>query len=526
MLEYFRYKNFAFLEDAELELSSGLNVFTGETGSGKSLFLKALSGLLGDSLKNTQDAQDKSVLEGIFYVDEEEVIVRREISNKRSRFFFNDELASVNKIKQFREKVFLYVTQHGQQKLIRPSLATELVDEFVSNELIWARGELVKKLEKFLSQKEELEQKIQELEQKQEFLAYQRAEIDKVNPRSGEEEELLERVKILKQQQQKGEALLKLGEILKERNFFSSLRELIDGLKKLSSDPEFSAYFQEAENFFYTVQELEGKIAKSEFSSVQEIDNLEKRLYELSLLKRKFNKSLDEILELRQNIEEDFSFLDASKLDLKKLEKNIQETAQKLKEIITRLNATRLEKSKQLACQLKQELAELGFNKALQIHFKPYTTFIFDQIEEIKLQLFWQPNPGVPLEPLSKIASGGELSRVLLALMSIKGEGKGVVVFDEIDTGIGGITLEKIGEKIKQLARHQQVILVTHWPQLAVLAHKHFKVEKQIQNGQTVIRCYELKDKQARKKELARMAGGGKKGEVLAEMLLEGNKNV
>ncbi|SDN65820.1 DNA repair protein RecN (Recombination protein N) [Desulfonauticus submarinus] len=522
MLEYLRIKNFSLLADQEMELSSGLNVFTGETGAGKSLLLKALTSLLGGSGQKItlRDETKKGIIEGVFIESDNEWIIRREVLSKRSRFFINDILASSAKVRELGDRLLLYVSQHGHKRLLNPKLATVLVDAFLLEDLKVKKEELCKKIDTLLKEKLKLEQKISELKEKKDFLAFQQKEIEKVNPKPGEEEELLGKVSKIKEEQKRYEKVEQLLALFNTRHFMEDFRELLDALGELAEDKDFLSYYEQAQDFFYLLQELEGKLGKYEFQPTYELDRLESRLYALANLKRKFNKSLEEIIRLKEEIEENLSFLDASKLELSKILKKEIKLKKELELVLQDLNKLREDKSRELAIKLKEELKSLGFSQGLEIYFQPYDFLLYDELKERRFKLLWQPNPGVNLEPLNKIASGGELSRFLLALMTLQGADRDTIIFDEIDTGIGGLTLLKVGEKIKQLAEKQQILLITHWPQLAVLADKHFRVEKKSKAKETIIVCKELKSKAERQQELSRMAGGGTQGDVLAQSLL------
>jgi len=508
MLEYLRIKNFSFLADQVLEFAPGLNVLTGETGAGKSFLLKSLSALLGESGKNLPLEQDqKAVIEGIFVQGEQEWVIRRELKPGRSRFFVNDQLVSSAKVKELGTKLLLAVSQHGQQALLKPNLALHIVDNFLGdNELLLKRNELVKKILALDKQIQELNQTIGRLEEQKEFLLYQQTEIEKVNPKPGEEQELLAKIEALKQERNKIEAREKLLALLSGESFQNQYRELLQNLEIL----ELKDYLSQAEDFFYVLQELEGILRSQGELDFADLDQLESRLFVLSRLKRKLNKSLEEILTLKEDIEKNLSLLEQGELELAQFNKQRQNLIQKLAKVMAELNQVRLKISQEIMDKLAKELKGLGFSPETRVIFSPEKKELVAGVEELRFKLLWQPNPGLKPQPLAKIASGGELSRLLLSLMSLQAEEIGTIVFDEVDTGIGGLTLLKVGEKIKQLAARQQVILITHWPQLAALADKHFKVEKKVKNQKTVISCTELKTKAEVKNELARMAGGDK----------------
>jgi DNA repair protein RecN (Recombination protein N) len=249
-----------------------------------------------------------------------------------------------------------------------------------------------------------------------------------------------------------------------------------------------------------------------------DIEAIEARLFELAKLKRKLGKNLDEIVDLGKHVEENLSFLDSCALDARRLEREEAEAAKALGHVLEALNAARREASTRLCARLGQELSGLGFSEHARVEFVfepvvlyagPATAEGGGDLCELRGRLFWVPNPGQPPRPLDKIASGGELSRFLLALTGLQAESaRPTLIFDEVDAGIGGHTLTRVGERLRALASRQQMIIITHWPQLAKLADRHFQVRKDVQGGLTYTGCLRL-DAAAIEAELARMSGGG-----------------
>jgi DNA repair protein RecN (Recombination protein N) len=369
---------------------------------------------------------------------------------------------------------------------------------------------------------------VAELSRQREFLEFQRAEIGKVKPLPGEEDELLTRKAGLKDRERLDEARGRaLSALLGEAPLAALVAELARALAQLTPfDDSFEADKDAAEDFRHQLSALESRIrrlslASDEGNGEDDIEAIEARLFELAKLKRKLNKNLDEIVDLGRQVEENLSFLDSSALDAKRLERGEAEAAKLLGGVLERLNAARRDASERLCARLGQELSGLGFSEHARVEFvfEPAVVYAPEAssedgqsgegaLTELRGRLFWVPNPGQPPRPLDKIASGGELSRFLLALAGLQAESaKPSLIFDEVDAGIGGHTLTRVGERLRALASRQQMILITHWPQLARLADRHFQVRKEVKDGLTFTGCTRL-DASAIEAELARMNGG------------------
>jgi DNA repair protein RecN (Recombination protein N) len=523
MLELLRIKNLALIEDLEMEFHPGLNVLTGESGAGKSFILRALDFILGGKIPAAmvRPEKDKAVVEALFILNDKELVLRRELiaATGRSRFYLNDSLSSQEKVLSLRPKLLIHTSQHGQQKLLKPAFHTRILDYFLPEQDILAqKDDLLRKLRQVLNEKQDLNTKIERLAAQKEFLEYQKEEITRVNPKPNEEEELLEELARVKSRANLNQDIGHALNILHapESSLLHNLFELQKIISRLAGiDEEFAGPATDLDGAIAVLQDIDITLKSVPLDAKgTDTEAIEARLYELARLKRKLNKNLDEILAFEQEIEQNLSFLDASSLSLKQLERKEKELAQNLSRIVDSLNEQRDRAAKTLKLALEEELKHLGFSEHIQIQFDLYSEEVYPQIKELRVRLLWVPNPGQPPQPLDKIASGGELSRFLLALVGLQSEKNlPTLLFDEVDAGIGGITLSRAGEKIKKLSQNRQVILITHWPQLACLADKHFQVQKKVIEGNTYTFCQPL-NKKARELELNRMAGGNKRWEV------------
>ena len=535
MLELLRIQNLALIEDMELEFASGLNVLTGETGAGKSFILKALNFLLGDKLETNMVrlGAEKATAEALFALEDGDLIVRRELmaESGRSRIYLNNNLASQESIRELRQSLIIHASQHGQQKLLQPAFQAHILDSFMNKpELLQQRDENLRSLREISQKREQMLARFAQLEERRDMLEFQQKEIDKISPQAGEEEELEERRASLRHMEEARQNLDLVQNILFEQDgLLSVLGELETGLNALSRNlPEYendTQTVQEARNY---LNDLAVRLRRQGLGDVDgnDIEKMDARLFELAQLKRRLRKSLPEILEMQQEIRDNLSFLDACGLDLKTLGREEKELAQTLGAILKELNEARRTAAVKLANDLVLVLKDLGFSEHVMVEFE-FTPQVlhpggddFAPSLEDRARLLWVPNPGQAPQPLDKIASGGELSRFLLAVVSLMArEMSPTLIFDEVDSGVGGLTLNKVSERLAQLAKSHQVLLITHWPQLAARAHQHFQVSKEVEDGATYTRCLRLKNDEI-VKELARMAGGGAQGEALAKELV------
>ncbi len=549
MLELLRIRDLALIEDAELEFAPGMNALTGETGAGKSFIVRAIDFLTGEPMSAdlVRPGKEKAVVEAVFVVPTEsggaeDLIIRRELSadTGRSRVFVNDRLGSLETLRELRAGLVLHTSQHGQQKLLQPAYQARILDSFLAEPgLLPERDAALAAVRAVQAARAELAGRVAELSRQREFLEFQRAEIGKVKPLPGEEDELLTRKAGLKERERLDEARGRaLSALLGEAPLAALVGELARALAQLAPfDESFEADKDAAEDFRHQLSALETRIRRLTLDDGDDdIEAIEARLFELAKLKRKLNKGLDEIVDLGRQVEENLSFLDSCALDAKRLEREEAAAAHVLGGVLERLNAARRDAADRLCARLGQELAGLGFSEHARVEFVFEPALVYapeapaagaeagqgeagsdeagqaGALTELRGRLFWVPNPGQPPRPLDKIASGGELSRFLLALAGLQAESaKPSLIFDEVDAGIGGHTLTRVGERLRALASRQQMILITHWPQLAKLAERHFQVRKEVREGLTFTGCARL-DPAAIEAELDRMSGVSSRG--------------
>lgn len=529
MLEYLRIRNLALIEDAELDFAPGMNVLTGETGAGKSFILKALGFLLGDRLgaDMVRQGAEKAQVEAQFQMDGREIVIRRSLlaESGRSRLYVDDALRSQECVRSLREQLLAHASQHGQQQLLQPAFQARLMESTLKDpDLLRRRDELLEQLRSVEARRKELRAREAHLLERRDILEMQQQEIDKVAPEAGEEERLEEQraiVRAAEQTREQYELALGLLHGEEEPGLLDMLGRLERCLHQMArTDDSVSEDADAVTALRQQLSHLSGRLRRPPLpEDMPDVEQMEERLYALAQLKRKLHRSLDEILELREEIRENISFLDACALDITLLDKEEKQLAAQLQEVLSALLPQRREAAADFARQLEEELRQLGFSEQVRVipDFMPQE--VWPGLMDEKVRILWAPNPGQAPQPLDRIASGGELSRFLLALMSVRPKAESATyIFDEVDAGVGGFTLNKLAEKLENLAKQRQMLVITHWPQLAARAQKHFQISKTIRDNATFTTCVPL-DARQRHAELVRMAGGGQQGEALAASL-------
>ena len=529
MLEYLRIRNLALIEDAELDFAPGMNVLTCETGAGKSFILKALGFLLGDRLgaDMVRQGAEKAQVEAQFLMDGREIVIRRSLlaESGRSRLYVDDALRSQECVRSLRDQLLAHASQHGQQQLLQPAFQARLMESTLKDpDLLCRRDELLEQLRSVEARRKELRAREAHLLERRDILEMQQQEIDRVAPEAGEEERLEEQraiVRAAEQTREQYELALGLLHGEEEPGLLDMLGRLERCLHQMArTDDSVSEDADAVTALRQQLSHLSGRLRRPPLpEDMPDVEQMEERLYALAQLKRKLHRSLDEILELREEIRENISFLDACALDITLLDKEEKQLAAQLQEVLSALLPQRREAAADFARQLEEELRQLGFSEQVRVipDFMPQE--VWPGLMDEKVRILWAPNPGQAPQPLDRIASGGELSRFLLALMSVRPKAESATyIFDEVDAGVGGLTLNKLAEKLENLAKQRQMLVITHWPQLAARAQKHFQISKTIRDNATFTTCVPL-DARQRHAELVRMAGGGQQGEALAASL-------
>lgn len=525
MLEFLHIRNLALIEDMSLEFSDGINALTGETGAGKSFILKAVGFVLGDRLTAdvVRPGAERAQVEAIFNLGGEQLVLRRELmaSTGRSRFYINDNVSSQEALRDLRLKLISHTSQHAQQLLLQPAWQASLFEKNIpDSSLLAERDAILTKLKGVAGEIREIEKRQANLAERRELLEMQKTEIDKVAPKPGEEEELEEMRSSARADIGAKQNYRHAMEILHGDDGIGLLQQMQDFerlVRQLGSEEDAASIA----TFRQELARIGANLPKPRQGRDRiDMNAIEERLFAFAQLKRKLKRSLPEILKLQEEIRENLSFLDICALDLARLGREENGLRRELEGVIAKIRPLRQDAAAKFAGRLEEELKNLGFSEHVRVIPEFDEVEIWPGVKDERGHINWVPNPGQKPQPLDKIASGGELSRFLLALNTLEtASGDLAYIFDEVDAGVGGLTLNKLADKLKLLSEGNQIILITHWPQLAAISDRHFHIAKVVRDGNTFTLCEPLTG-DAKKEELARMAGGGKKGDALAENLL------
>jgi len=538
MIEYLSIKNFALVEELNIHFSAGFNILTGETGAGKSTIIDALSLLLGGraQAEYIRSGTDKAVVEGVFTLPQDKavrtllqelelegednvLILSRELAlNGRNICRINGRMLTLGQYRLIGLALVDIHGQHDHQALLQAEKHRQFLDQFGSAEHLQLLDEVRMLYERCQMTKKELEALTaseQERLQKIDFLTYQSEEIKQAQIRKGELEELTREVNVLANASKISENLGQVHERLfggeRGHSAYDLTGKALVGLQEIKHlDPALEKLAEQLEPALYILEDsalqIRDYLEGLEYSP-QKLEESEKRLHFLQDLCKKYGGDLEAVLAYGDTVAQELEkWLGSEEREEELARRYQQETAAyQLKAEL--LSERRQALGQQLEAAVMRQLVDLAMpNVRFTVHFLPQqpASYGLEQVE-----FFISPNPGEPLLPVVKIASGGELSRIMLALKTIlaKSDGIGTLVFDEIDAGIGGKAAQKVAEKLAEISLSQQVICVTHAPLIAAVADTHLVLLKEVTNGRTSIRVQELRE-QERIEELARMLGG------------------
>ena len=549
MLRELRISNFAIIDNLNIAFSEGLNILSGETGAGKSIVVGALSLLLGGraSAEMIRAAADEAVVEALFegacdgvlgqklegwgIAGNDQLVVRRLISTTgKSRAYVNGGIATLQMLNQLGAELITISGQHEHQTLLLVDKHIDMLDAFGNlTELRDAVTEGYRRLVRIRQRARELEALESDKQRRTELLRFQIQEIDQAAVRPGEEEDLGAEKKILTHAQK----LIDLagatynGIYTGDEAILGGLREALARLKEIAAiDASMADPFASLETAFYQVEDvaraLEEYLQRIHFDAGR-LEAVETRLSEIRALKKKYGQSVEELFLYRDRARRELEEMESSEAELAALQKEQQELGEKVFERARALSAKRSENAARLSGRVAGELASLGMKKARfsaevrQVHGSargesadviPLGDCRLSEKGIDEVEFFFGPNPGEGLKPLAKIASGGELSRLVLAIKKIVAGGRATLIFDEVDSGIGGAVAEVVGRKLKEIAGRQQTICITHLPQIASFADCHHSISKMTQQGRTVTLVKNLDSLKDREEEVARMLGG------------------
>jgi len=544
MLKFLKISNLAIIDEVEVEFHSGFSILTGETGAGKSILIGALNLLSG--AKVSQDlirtGEEEASVEALFEVPEgcpfpgdlgeaapetgEVILTRRVFRSGRSRCFINGSLSTVKTLQSVARSLVGIFGQHEHHVLLNPEEHVEILDQFGLLEEnrrqttaafnLWA--ESLKNLEK-------TGEKLEELQRQGRENAAAIEELTAADLKPGEEEELTREREILKKAGQIREKAFHAHQALYSRSgsiieSFSDVKKSVDYLA--SVNPKLLSIKENLEEALYRIEDVAIElraVADRTQSDPMRLEHIEERLVLIRRLKRKYGTELDGLLLHLEDLNRDAGAILEVRAALKRLAEEVEEKRENYLNTARALTSARKGAARDLEAAMKKELVELSMPDAA-------FTVSFDEFERErgtaqgleKVEFFLAANPGEAPRPLANIASGGELSRIMLALKALQVDehGTSTVIFDEVDAGIGGHTAAAVGTRLARVARRQQVLCVTHLHQIAALADHHLSVRKLVQDRRTIIQVTPL-DHEMRVEELTRMLGASPGSESARE---------
>jgi len=564
MLKSLEIKDYALIDHTEIDFGKGLNIITGETGAGKSILIDAMSLLLGEraSVEVVRKGAQKAFVEGIFDVEmnkkvktlldendieyQPDLIIRREISLKGSnRCFINDSPAALTLIKQLGDLLVDLHGQHEHQSLLRVESHRDFLDEFAGNsKLIEDYQVLYKELNKKIYELKDLRSKEESIKEKKEIYAFQIKEIDSVSPSIGEDEAIVNELNIL----ENSEKLLELTEEVYTKLYdgdpsvIDLLGETKHKLNQLSViDKSFLESEGECDSALTIIKELANSLRayKSKIDvDPKEVEYKRERLGSINMLKKKYGGSIEKIIALREKIGKESELAENFSDAINKIQDEIKKLRTDAGEAANKISVSRQKSALKVESEVVKTLKLLGISDAsfkVKINKiepdKEKEDFLFYQNKKYlysetgidEVEFYISTNAGEDVKPLAKVASGGEVSRIMLSLKTIlaKSDKLPVLIFDEIDTGVSGRIAQKVGTALRDLASFHQIIAITHLPQIAGMADYHYSVEKKQIDDRTVSSIRRLNENE-RINEVAKLVSG----EILTKESIESAKQL
>ena len=553
MLEVLHIENIAIIEEADIRFEAGFNALTGETGAGKSIVIDALSAVLGQrtSRELIRTGADKAFVSAIFsgvepsllaelgITPEEDgsLLLQREIhSDGKSVCRIGGRPVTVGQLKALGSRLLNIHGQHDGQQLLDEEEHLRFLDSFGRTERLFnAYTEKYNHFTEIQRKMQSLQMDESEKARRVDTLTYQIGELERAQLRAGEEEELSARRNLLRNAEKFISAVSEadyalngddsgdgaLGLLRRAQDAIGAVRHLDDGYAALYQRLE--ALYSEAYDVAATVEDRR----ESFDFSPNELDEVESRMDQLYRLKKKYGPSVEDMLAYLDRCRAELEQIEYAGDTLIRLERELAKAEQAALDAAERLSQGRRQAAEQLSAQILEELRQLDMGKirfAADMAQKPLGPDGIDQV-----RFLMSANVGEELRPIHKIASGGELARIMLAMKNVLSEQDmvGTMVFDEVDTGVSGRAAQKVAEKMARISRSKQVLCVTHLPQLAAMADTHFSVEKGEQNGRTYTAVQRL-DREQRRQELARLTGGSHVSQTMLdgaeELLAEAEK--
>lgn len=548
MLLGLHIKNVALIEEAEIEFGKGLNVLSGETGAGKSMIIDSINFVLGertskDFVRRGQakaqveaefEIKDSNILRAIeefgIEADDNILIIQRTMTaDGKSTNRVNGTSVTASMLKQISEGLIDVHGQHEHQSLLNAARHMDILDKFCGEEIEQYKAGLVtsiKEYKRVLSQIKAIDGDEDERQKKIEALEFKINDIEDAALKEGEEDALLERkvylnnIEKITKYTHSAMELLYLGsdEEMSAADKIAQATGEVGNLKLI--DQECQQIYDELNEVATSLDEVIRKFKKycdEIYSDPEELNNIEERLDIIYRLKKKYGSTVEEVLTFKQKAQEELDFITHSEEELKKLSKSKTDIFSQIKAGCKKMTDLRLKTAQKLEQDIEKQLKELEMkNASFKIVVKQKDTFNSKGCDNVEFMIC--ANLGEELKPLAKIASGGEMSRVMLAMKTVVADAETIdtFIFDEIDTGVSGKTAARVGEKMATIGKTRQIICITHLPQIAAMADSHFLIEKSIKGEKTVTEVTALNYNGA-VEELSRLMGGGEAGNLVTK---------
>ena len=546
MLQTLSIKQFAIIDELEIHFSDGLTVLSGETGSGKSIIIDAIGQLIGMRASSdfVRHGEKKAIIEGIFdidnskeaisvlneldiAIDEDFLLVKREIfSSGKSICRINNQIVTLQDLRKVMQELLDIHGQHETQTLLKQKYHLKLLDDYAENQYSSVKEQYETTFNEYKEKKKELEElqsADQALLQRLDLMKFQFEELQEASLKEGEITQLESDIKRIQNSEKLSLALNNAHVTLTDEHAITDrLYELSNHLQTIDDiiPGRFKKLKEDIDQFYYTLEdakhELYDEMSNTEFDE-QLLNELESRMNLLNNLKRKYGKTIDELITYQSKLESEIAKIENYEESTSQLKEEIDLLYEKVIKYGQSLSKERRIVARTLRDHIVAEIQNLQMKDAnLEISFQPLETPTIEGIEFVEFLI--SPNKGEPLKSLNKIASGGELSRIMLALKSIFVESRGqtAILFDEVDSGVSGQAAQKMAEKMRDIAKYIQVICISHLPQVASMSDHHLLISKMTKNDRTTTQVKELK-KEDKIDEIARMISGASVTELTRE---------
>ena len=546
MLQTLSIKQFAIIDELEIHFSDGLTVLSGETGSGKSIIIDAIGQLIGMRASSdfVRHGEKKAIIEGIFDIDnskeaisvlneldididEDFLLVKREIfSSGKSICRINNQIVTLQDLRKVMQELLDIHGQHETQTLLKQKYHLKLLDDYAENQYSRVKEQYETTFNEYKEKKKELEElqsADQALLQRLDLMKFQFEELQEASLKEGEITQLESDIKRIQNSEKLSLALNNAHVTLTDEHAITDrLYELSNHLQTIDDiiPGRFKKLKADIDQFYYTLEdakhELYDEMSNTEFDE-QLLNELESRMNLLNNLKRKYGKTIDELITYQSKLESEIAKIENYEESTSQLKEEIDLLYEKVIQYGQSLSKERRIVARTLRDHIVAEIQNLQMKDAnLEISFQPLETPTIEGIEFVEFLI--SPNKGEPLKSLNKIASGGELSRIMLALKSIFVESRGqtAILFDEVDSGVSGQAAQKMAEKMRDIAKYIQVICISHLPQVASMSDHHLLISKMSKNDRTTTQVKELK-KEDKIDEIARMISGASVTELTRE---------